>query len=498
MGRGAFTHAVERSQTLADTKPSSPKVKKRIIVCCDGTWQDGVIISERWKYTNILRLSRAIHRVDERLTPPVAQIVFYQAGVGTESHGSEALLDGATGAGLADKVQEAYGFIAHNYEPGDEIFLFGFSRGAYTARMIAMVIKEIGVLDRTDMDHFAHLFVALQARGKSQDKDQIESLDAKLAAWTKHDSPGKARANYDGDSFAIKCIGVFDTVGSLGLPEELSFGSKKIRTLFGFPDSILGDHVERAYQALALNETRTDFSSNKFHLSEEGRRKNQVLKQCWFAGSHTDIGGGYKEHDLSILTLFWMVANIENIVSIDTKYMFSLLQPNSPWGAQKPHDPKTGVFVLADTTQRQPPTSFNPITHESIHPSVLMQSAIPQQLTNTLATHPDLICQLMPLEQQAKRYWPYAPGKHSWIGAADATDTEMKNEATVVRRQSFIARAVKSMKRRARGHVQSQSVGMPVQRPDSESMASLTPSEKSWVLRLMQETSLGDFIRDLV
>ncbi len=96
----------------------------------------------------------------------------------------------------------------------------------------------------------------------------------------------------------IRCVGVFDTVGSLGLPEELAFGSKRIKTLFGFPDSVLGDHVERAYQALALNETRADFVSsyrisrtsvilmsvqdcNKFHQSEEGRRKKQVLKQVW-------------------------------------------------------------------------------------------------------------------------------------------------------------------------------------------------------------------------
>lgn len=94
----------------------------------------------------------------------------------------------------------------------------------------------------------------------------------------------------------IRCIGVFDTVGSLGLPEELAFGSKRIKTLFGFPDSVLGDHVERAYQALALNETRADFvcpchvshtsailkctqNCNKFRLSEEGIRKKQVLKQ---------------------------------------------------------------------------------------------------------------------------------------------------------------------------------------------------------------------------
>jgi len=237
------------------------------------------VINERWKYTNILRLSRALHHVDKRFVPPIPQIVFYQAGVGTEPNYYESLLDGATGANLGDKVQEAYAFIAQNYEPGDEIFLFGFSRGAYTVRMVADMIGKIGVLDRTDMDHFADIFVDFQARGKTEDKDRIEFLDAKLAPWTRHSAPGKMRVDYNDDRFSVKCLAVFDTVGSLGLPEELAFGSKRIKTLFGFPDSVLGDHVERAYQALALNETRADFNCNKFQLSDEGKRKKQVLKQ---------------------------------------------------------------------------------------------------------------------------------------------------------------------------------------------------------------------------
>ncbi|KAI0307997.1 hypothetical protein B0F90DRAFT_1909331 [Multifurca ochricompacta] len=455
----------DRSYT--DIKPSSLKLKKRIIVCCDGTWQDGVVISERWKYTNILRLSRAIHHVDERIVPPVPQIVFYQAGVGAEPYYYQALLDGATGATLGDKVQEAYTFIAHNYEPGDEIFLFGFSRGAYTARMVGMMIGKIGVLDRTDMDHFANIFVNFQAR--------IEFLDAKLAPWTRDNSPGKIRAVYGEDGFAVKCIGVFDTVGSLGLPEELAFGSKKIKTLFGFPDSVLGDHIERAYQALALNETRADFVSpslvayciltrpqncNKFHLSEEGRRKKQVLKQCWFAGSHSDIGGGYKEHDLSDLALLWMAANIEDILSIDTKYLFSLLRPNAPWGTQKPHDPKTGIFVLANTIQRQLPTSFNPVTHESIHPSILNQ---------------------MPFSHNFNYY------------------RTCGRRVTIVRRGSIITRTMKSLRRKARGgdgNAQPRSIGTRVQRQESTTL--LTTDEKSWLSRLVQETSFGAFIRDLI
>jgi hypothetical protein len=162
--------------------------------------------------------------------------------------------------------------------------------------------------------------------------------------------------------------------------------------------------------------------------------------------------------------------------------------------------PRTGVFVLADSIHRQLPTSFDPITHESIHPSVLMQGAIPPQLAKALATHSELICQLMPLEQQAKQQWPYAPGNHShWNGVADVIETEVVNEVTVVRRHSFIYRAVKSLRRRPRDGdrtVQSKTTGISVQRPDST--ASLTAGERSWLLRLMQETSVGDFIRDLV
>ena len=151
--------------------------------------------------------------------------------------------------------------------------------------------------------------------------------------------------------------------------------------------------------------------------------------------------------------------------------------------------------------QRQPPTSSNPITHESIHPSVLMQSAISPQLTNILATHPDLVCQLMPLEEQVKQHWPYVPGK---IGDTPVMDTvtDVAEEVTFVWRQSFIARTVKSLRRRVRGDqtVRSQSVRMVVQRSEqSDTTASepLTPGERDWLSRL-QETSLGYFIRDLV
>jgi hypothetical protein len=138
-----------------------------------------------------------------------------------------------------------------------------------------------------------------------------------------------------------------------------------------------------------------------------------------------------------------------------------------------------------------------------------MQGAIPPQLTNTLATHPVLVCQLMPLEEQAKQHWTYVPGKDSLNGDTYVMDTmtEVAEKVTVVRRQSFITRTVKSLRKRVRGGdqtldqtVQSQSVGLVqlAERSDSTTSEALTSGERDWVSRLMQETSLGHFIRDLV
>lgn len=101
---------------------------KRLIVCCDGTWQDGVLTQDRLLYTNTLRLARTIMNEDTRFDPPIQQIVFYQSGIGTERNLYDEYVDATTGGTLADKVEEAYAFIALNYFPGDEIFLFGFSR----------------------------------------------------------------------------------------------------------------------------------------------------------------------------------------------------------------------------------------------------------------------------------------------------------------------------------------------------------------------------------
>lgn len=102
-----------------------------------------------------------------------------------------------------------------------------------------MFIGEIGVLDRKDMDHFAGIFIAYQKLGKSKKPEEKERLKEQLAPWSSTQSPGKMRVGCNQGSFTVRCVGVFDTVGSLGLPEELTLRAPKLTNLFGFPDRIL-------------------------------------------------------------------------------------------------------------------------------------------------------------------------------------------------------------------------------------------------------------------
>ncbi|KXN90069.1 hypothetical protein AN958_05074 [Leucoagaricus sp. SymC.cos] len=403
-----------RSPRHSSTDPTSdmskeaprPRARKRIIVCCDGTWQDGISTS-RSRFSNVLRLARAINHEDERQDAmgsdipegisdrPIQQIVFYQSGIGTDNNPWSEYVD-ADMSNIADKVEEAYAFIAHNYSPGDDIYLFGFSRGAYTARMVAMFIGEIGVLDRQDMDHFASIFVNFQRRGIVKDPKELELIETNLAYWLDPKSKGKQRVDIDRDGFTIKCVGVWDTVGALGLPDEIVVKNPKNK-IFGFNDpGMLGPHIEYAFQALALDERRKDFNCNKFEQTSAGRKKGQVLKQ---------VGGGYANHDLSDITLYWMAANVETMIGLDLKYLENHLEPVAKWGEQEPHDSATGIFTLARTIKRDIPTQPNAKTNETIHSSVIRQLSSYLDLQPIVEAYPDLVCELQPLEKQFQIVW---------------------------------------------------------------------------------------------
>lgn len=316
---------------------------KRIIICCDGTWnradqQHNDVPCP----TNVVKLA---YRITKRDPESVPQIVFYDQGVGTGNL-VDRLTGGAFGHGLEENIFDAYRFLIANYEPGDEIFLFGFSRGAYTARSVAGMIRKCGILDR------GH--VGLYVRALAMYRDPIVHPD---------DSPAtRFRASYSctgSDAIPIRCIGVWDTVGSLGIPLR---GLRSLtRRRHDFHDTELSGTVEFAFHALAIDEQRAPFEPT---LWLEKPKPNQLVSQTWFPGVHSDVGGGYATSDLSDISLQWMMDNAELAgLHFDSAVMDS--RPLSQNAAGKRHDSKTGLYRLTRGISRVIGTDRSVTVHPS-------------------------------------------------------------------------------------------------------------------------------------
>ncbi|KAF9011253.1 hypothetical protein BDQ17DRAFT_1345811 [Cyathus striatus] len=390
--------------------------RARFLVFCDGTeTPEGPENS-----SNIMRLSIAIGNHDN-LPDEIRKVIYYSSG---KSNKVPMYSEVTTGVPLADHVLEVYYFLSCSYLPGDEIYLFGFSSGACTARTVCNLIGEIGILEPRDVHHFPEIFITYQKLWKTNNERKRQRLIKKLSLWTSPNASGKERMNsYRNMAFSVTCLGLFETVGSLGLPEEDSICSKKDRKLLGFSDRTLGEHVQCAFQAFALHESRPTFNCNKLEQTEGGKRKGQVLKQCWFSGNHLDIGGGYPEHDLADLPLIWMVANLSEMLPVNLDYLSGKIKPVAPWGKHKSHQSesheesvntnKIMSMIKLTTGQKQAlrqrrefPAGINRITGETIHPSVLQQSSLHLELVNAINLNPSLIEPLLPFEIEMKLRWP--------------------------------------------------------------------------------------------
>lgn len=190
---------------------------------------------------------------------------------------------GAFGVGLFQQIKDCYQKIAMVYEKGDEIFLFGFSQGAYTARSAAGMIAICGLPTKNyDSNLVATAFQAY--RNKDQRALLLESL-----------------RSYEMMDAKITMLGVWDTVGPLGIPEI--FGGVA-PTLYGFLDTSLHPNILNAYHAIAIDEKRLEFPPT---LWTSQPVLGQVIEQVWFTGVHSDVGGGYVEQELSDITLGWML-----------------------------------------------------------------------------------------------------------------------------------------------------------------------------------------------
>lgn len=256
---------------------------KRIAFCADGTW-DGTSND-----TNVFKLFNAI-------SVSATQLPFYDSGVGADGNPIEKLVGGAFGFGLFQKIKDGYTKIAHAYAEGDEIFIFGFSRGAYTARSLAGMIANCGLPTKDFDDSLVE--AAFQAY---RNKDQRAAI---LAGLTQ----------YGIVIPQITMVGVWDTVGSLGIPAIFGGVSPLI---YGFLDTGLHPNVRNAFHALAIDERRPEFPAT---LWTGDPAPGQTIDQVWFCGVHSDVGGGYGgsatvgvSTALSDITLGWMMSKAQGL-----------------------------------------------------------------------------------------------------------------------------------------------------------------------------------------
>jgi uncharacterized protein (DUF2235 family) len=257
---------------------------KRLVVCCDGTWNtadqeyDG-----RPCPTNVTRFALG---VADRGEDGTDQRVYYQRGVGTRP--GERLRGGAFGVGLSRNVQEAYRFLVEHYEPGDELFLLGFSRGAYIARSTVGLVRNCGVLRREHLGRLKEAYALYRSRAT-----RPRDLEAQLFRRSFSHEP------------RIRFLGVWDTVGSLGIP-SLGLGlSRLVNHRWEFHDTRLSSTVDAACQALAIDEGRRPFAPALWDQDPASPRPG--VEQVWFSGDHSDVGGGHTTSELADITLLWMV-----------------------------------------------------------------------------------------------------------------------------------------------------------------------------------------------
>jgi uncharacterized protein (DUF2235 family) len=290
---------------------------KRIVICADGTWARPEKDLRKDNPTNVLEVARAIKPMGLQQT---AQQVFYDWGLGSYHDRVSA---GTTGKGINKNIMDGYRYVVQNYSPGDEIYLFGFSRGAYTVRSLCGLINNCGVLKRPDARLIQAAFEIYKRPGRAYHPEGTKSV--------------AFRQQHSHVSRKVRFVGVWDTVGALGIPISfLGFLDREDE----FYDTKLGDNVEIARHAMAVDEMRSDFEPTIWEP-----RPGLSLKQVWFAGAHGDIGGGNKPDNdggsLSDIPLAWMLKEAKAAgLTTETHLTRSLL----PKPGAKLHESRRGVY----------------------------------------------------------------------------------------------------------------------------------------------------------
>jgi uncharacterized protein (DUF2235 family) len=274
-------------------------MSKNIVILVDGTWQSA---DSNYK-TNIYKLQSMLPDNDQQ------QVCYYQDGIGSKGI-LRKVWKGLIGSGINQQIVNAYAFLVEQYQPGDKIFLFGFSRGAYSVRSLAGMIYNIGILQTSDTKQMVKGFELYRSDGHP-DTDQTAIAFRKAFSYPR-------------DQIDIQFLGVYDTVGELGIPLKL-FKSLNY-SKYNFHDTKLNKLIKVARHALAIDEHRNDFKPTFWQTHAETNSQ-----QRWFVGAHSDVGGGYKEAGLSDIALQWMLSEALNCglrLAVKDSDIFLNIRPN--------------------------------------------------------------------------------------------------------------------------------------------------------------------------
>ena len=303
------------SHLRAMENPSMPHVPKRLILCLDGTWASAYDEKKRrdghtvLKPANPLKMCRAVVPFDE--TTGRMQVAYYDIGVGALAlypglsnrllQRADRILGGGWGAGFEENVENALNFLVLNLEPDDEVFVFGFSRGAATARAVTQFLDwNHGLPEKEDAYYLPRLFRAYVVSHGAQEmqEQELAAINADRAHEKRPLPPLKPFR-----PVRVKYLGVWDTVMALGSRFESTGASTSTAGRTFYAGTVPAACVDHARQALAIDEHRFDFRPEIW----TGRRPHQTMEQRWFAGVHSNIGGGYIDDGLANIAFRWVL-----------------------------------------------------------------------------------------------------------------------------------------------------------------------------------------------
>ena len=355
---------------------------KRIVILCDGTWNR----SDSETPTNVVRFAQAMKGIDSH---GIVQVPIYVQGVGTGrgptklSRKMDSWLGGGLGWGLMANIEEAYRHLVFLWEPGDEIYVIGFSRGAYTARSLTGFIRSTGIVDRNALSRVPEAikrYRTMEDDTTHPSSDESHAFRAEMsprvvtspkeAAWR------AARGLPEAPLLRIDYLGVWDSVGALGVPAHIPVLGRLTARRYRFHDADLSSMVRSARHAVALDERRRTFTPtrwtnvaelNEGHVSED----EPPYQELFFAGDHGSVGGGGDITALSSIGLEWVIQGARQAgLEFDAKRLQEIRQEQDHMGPlRNTTEPLTGA--LNWFMHRDPVDRDGPSTIEELHPTAL-------------------------------------------------------------------------------------------------------------------------------